>query len=286
MKHLLITSVVLALLAGLGWATSSTLAVTWAGVPLPLLLAGVAVLVNVVAFVPSFGARTEKYYDLLGSVTFLSLVATSAAVAHAQGGWSLRQWAMAAMVSVWTVRLGAFLFQRVHETGGDGRFDAIKQSASRFLLAWVLQASWCFITGLAVWVALSTPDAAGWGWTTTVGAVLWGLGFATEVVADAQKNAFRRREPKAQPWIDEGLWSRSRHPNYFGEITLWTGLFIMGAGSFSGGQWLAVLSPLWTAFLLLKVSGVPMVDARALRRWGDNADYQAYRARTRKLWPF
>jgi len=191
---------------------------------------------------------------------------------------------VAAAVILWALRLGSFLFLRIRKDGKDGRFDEIKQSPARFLVAWSLQGMWVFLTALSALIVLtaSTPD--GLMWTDALGFGMWALGFAVEVVADRQKSAFRARPESAGRWIDEGLWSRSRHPNYFGEILLWTGILVVGAGSFEGWQWLGVLSPLFVTLLLTRVSGIPMVEGRADARWGDDPAYQAYKQETPVLW--
>ena len=106
-----------------------------------------------------------------------------------------------------------------------------------------------------------------------------------EVIADRQKNQFRTRGDGQAKWIDEGLWSLSQHPNYFGEILLWAGLFVSGLHLYSGAAWLGILSPIFVYILLTRMSGIPMLRQRAEQRWGDDPDYRAYLKRTRLLLP-
>ena len=234
--------------------------------------------VNLLAFVPAYLRRTEVFYDLVGSLTYLSLVGF--ALALGESGW--RGMVLAGCVGVWAIRLGSFLFRRISRDGKDGRFDDIKQSAGRFLVAWTLQGAWALLTSLACLVLLTGGSSADPAWTD-LGFGIWLAGFAIEVVADQQKNAFRARGGGG--WIDEGLWRWCQHPNYFGEITLWTGLFIVAAGHLTGWGWLAVLSPLMVVLLLTQVSGIPMLRERADARWGDDRAYQEYRTRTPVLIP-
>jgi steroid 5-alpha reductase family enzyme len=185
-------------------------------------------------------------------------------------------------VGVWAVRLGSFLVRRIARDGKDGRFDEIKQSAPRFLGAWTLQATWVMLTlaaALGLILGGSEPQLA----LTDLGFGLWALGFGIEVVADRQKQAFRARGTGR--WIDEGLWSWCQHPNYLGEIVLWTGVFVVAAGHLRGWGWLAAISPLFVTLLLTRVSGIPMLRERGQARWGDDVDYQDYLDRTPTLIP-
>lgn len=246
---------------------------------LGVILAG-AVLLQWVAFVPAYLARTERFYDLTGSLTYLSAMAAGLALAPERG---LREWVLAGMVTVWAARLGTFLARRIHKDGKDGRFDTIKQSAPRFFVAWTLQGLWVSLTALAVLIVLTTPGDPAVGAVDVVGWTIWVAGFGLEVVADRQKSAFRARDTGR--WIDEGVWSWSRHPNYLGEIVLWVGICVSAATTFSGWRWVGVVSPVFVAFLLLRVSGIPMLERRADKRWGGDPDYEAYKERMPVLVP-
>ena len=198
----------------------------------------------------------------------------------------MRQWLLSFFVLVWALRLSSFLFRRVRRAGSDGRFDSLKTSPVRFFVPWTLQGMWVSLTLLVVLVincqAVSPPPL---GLLDLVGGLLWVLGFGLEVAADRQKSRFASRPESRGRWIDEGLWSRARHPNYLGEIMLWSGIAVIGSASLSGAEWLALVSPVFVALLLLKVSGVPLLDERAIERWGHDPDYLAYRQRTRVLLP-
>jgi steroid 5-alpha reductase family enzyme len=246
--------------------------------PKGVAVGALAVLVNWVAFVPAYLRRSERFYDLVGSLTY-GLV-TGVALGIGQPGW--RGMVAALCVGVWAVRLGSFLVRRIARDGKDGRFDEIKQSAPRFLGAWTLQATWVMLTlaaALGLILGGSEPQLA----LTDLGFGLWALGFGIEVVADRQKQAFRARGTGR--WIDEGLWSWCQHPNYLGEIVLWTGVFVVAAGHLRGWGWLAAISPLFVTLLLTRVSGIPMLRERGQARWGDDVDYQDYLDRTPTLIP-
>lgn len=245
-----------------------------------LIAAAIAMGIQWIVFIPASLYQTERFYDLVGSITFLSVVAFALYIAEVMTFW---QSLAAAMVVLWTVRLGTFLFLRVLKAGHDTRFEEIKRSPARFLVAWTLQGAWVFVTLLPTLVILfygQHLETSAW---TIVGALLWVLGFGIEVIADAQKSAFRRQEEKALPFITSGLWRYSRHPNYVGEITLWVGLFVMSVPLLQGSLWLALISPVFVYLLLAKVSGVPMLEAQAKKRWGDREDFQQYAKNTPKL---
>jgi steroid 5-alpha reductase family enzyme len=217
-KALVIVLVVVGTATGLGWLTG--------GFEL-LLLALAAFAIQWLAFAPAWLWRSERFYDLTGSLTYLALVGLALGTAEAL---SVRGLLLAACVAIWAVRLGSFLALRVYRAGHDRRFAEIKQSFPRFLVAWTLQGLWTFLTPWAVWLVLLRP-VEGLGLVDGLGFALWAAGFAIEVVADAQKSAFRRVPENAGRFIDRGLWAWSRHPNYFGEILLWVGVFVVASDS-------------------------------------------------------
>ncbi len=254
------------------------------GIPLFALAVAAAFAIQVIAFIPAMILRTERFFDLTGSLTFLAISVALVLLTPMPDALS---WILAAMVILWAARLGSFLAMRVHKAGSDGRFDEIKGSPVRFLQVWVIQGAWVSITAAAAWIAISTDAAARApiGWLTVVGIVVWLLGMTIEIVADAQKSAFRADPSNKDEFIRTGLWSRSRHPNYFGEIVIWVGVFLTAAPVLAGWQWVAILSPLFVILLLTRVSGIPLLEARAEKKWGDRADYVEYRENTPSLIP-
>lgn len=231
------------------------------------------------AFVPAYLMRSEHFYDLVGSASYI----TVAVIAWmASGNSDLRSILLLGMVSLWALRLGSFLFVRIRHQGGDRRFDSIRNDPGAFFVTWTLQGLWVSLTLLPVLIVFASPEQAV-GPVFYCGAVLWLLGFAVEGLADEQKRRFRLDKNNRQRFISTGLWAWSRHPNYFGEIVLWTGVCIAAAPIFSGWGWLGVLSPVFVIALLTRISGVPLLEASADQRWGDDPDYQAYKQRTSVL---
>jgi steroid 5-alpha reductase family enzyme len=152
-------------------------------------------------------------------------------------------------------------------------------------VAWTLQGVWCYVTLLPLLLLNSSDANPPLRWTDVVGVALWAVGFVQESVADWQKFAFKQDPTNKGKFINVGLWSLARYPNYGGEITVWTGFWLACTAVFSGGEWASVASPLFVSFLLLFVSGVPLQEAQAKARWGDDPAYQEYRRRTWLLLP-
>mmetsp|Transcript_62201 Transcript_62201/g.185286 ORF Transcript_62201/g.185286 Transcript_62201/m.185286 type:complete len:307 (+) Transcript_62201:78-998(+) len=217
---------------------------------------------------------SEKFYDASGSLTYLSLVVFALTSRREHGP---RQLVNAVLVVVWLSRLGSFLFARILKDGRDDRFTALKRNPLRFLAAWTIQALWVWLVSLPVLITVQSPrGGTGVGPLDVIGWAVWVTGFLVEVIADAQKNSFRDKAENKGRFITDGLWAYSRHPNYFGEITLWVGLCISGSSCFQGTDWLGWLSPVFTYFLLTRVSGVPMLEKKAEKEWGKSEAYQHY----------
>jgi steroid 5-alpha reductase family enzyme len=188
-------------------------------------------------------------------------------------------------VAVWAIRLGSFLFGRIRKAGKDDRFDEIKPSFIRFLNVWTIQGLWVTFTMAAALVAITTATRKELDLFAIVGFLVWIFGFAIEVVADSQKSRFSANPDNKGKFIQTGLWSRSRHPNYFGEIMLWVGIAIIALPVLQGWQWFALISPFFVTLLLTRVSGVPLLEKKADKKWGGQEDYESYKKRTPVLIP-
>ena len=242
-----------------------------------------AFLVNWIAFIPAYLNQTEKFFDLTGSITYITTMLLAFFLnPEARDARSLL---MMAVVMIWALRLGSFLFSRIQREGKDGRFDEIKPSFVRFFHVWNLQALWVTFTVIAASMTMTSMMHKPLGVWAIVGGLVWLLGFVFEVVADNQKTTFRKDPANKGKFINTGLWSRSRHPNYFGEITLWLGVMLIAVPVLQGWQWIALISPIFVTLLLTRVSGVPMLEARADEKWGGQADYEDYKKNTPVLIP-
>jgi len=279
--HVAAVPVIVLLIGGLAWAGSQESAVI-GGIPLFGFCAGFALVIQWVAFVPAYAAQTERYYDLTGSLTYLSVTAIAVGLGP---GPDIRGGLLAALVGVWAARLGTFLFRRIRADGKDRRFDAIKTSFGRFLLAWTLQGMWiCFTAGAAL-AAMTSVRSVPMGTLGWIGLLVWIIGFGIEVVSDQQKSRFRANPAHEGRFISTGLWAWSRHPNYFGEIVLWLGVALIAAPALQGWQYATLLSPVFVTILLTMGSGIPLLEERADQTWGGQVDYEEYKSSTPVLVP-
>jgi steroid 5-alpha reductase family enzyme len=286
MKNAELTTLVtlpIVVLIGLGvaWAGSQGGA-SALGVPVFALSIGLAFLIQWLAFVPAFLLQNERFFDLSGSITYISVTTLAVLLGPKVDGRSIL---LLALVAVWAARLGTFLFRRIHKAGKDARFDEIKPSFVRFLLTWTLQGLWVSLTLSAALAAITATLRKELGLFALIGLLVWGFGFAIEVAADAQKSRFRADPENKGRFIHTGLWAWSRHPNYFGEIVLWIGVAIIALPILRGWQWVTLISPIFVTVLLTRISGVPLLEKRADEKWGGQEDYEAYKTRTPVLIP-
>jgi steroid 5-alpha reductase family enzyme len=246
---------------------------------LPIYAIGVilAFVIQWIIFIPSFLAKTEKYFDLTGSITYITVMATAVILAPER---DLRSWTVLVLVSIWALRLGSFLYLRIKKAGEDRRFREIKTSFPRFLQTWTIQGLWVTFSLAAALVVVTSQQRVSLDVFYVIGLIIWLVGFAIEVVADRQKSQFRADPANEGKFIQSGLWSWSRHPNYFGEIVLWLGMMIIAVPVLQGWNWIALISPVFITILLTRISGVPMLERRADEKWGGQEDYEAYKRNT------
>lgn len=282
-ERLAVASIPLTLVVGsvVGWAGSTGGGVI-SGFPVFALLYAMVFLIQWIAFVPSFFLGSERFFDITGSLTYIAAASTAVAWSHPVDA---RSGLLLGLVVVWASRLGVFLLERVLRTGKDDRFARIKRSFPRLLLAWTLQGLWVSLTLAAALAAVTTDVRRPLGILSFVGLALWVFGFGFEVLADSQKRRYRSDPVSSGEFIRSGLWRWSRHPNYFGEILLWTGIAVIAAPVLRGWQFATLVSPFFVALLLTRISGIPVLEKRADEKWGGRADYEGYKRRTPVLIP-
>lgn len=266
--------------------------ISWAGsdggdrvgaTPIFALCGALAFAINWLAFIPSALARTERYYDLVGGITYITITAVAVLLS---GELDLRATLATAMVIAWSLRLATFLFLRISGSGHDSRFDEIKNRPLRFFMAWTIQGLWVLLTAATALAIITGGVRVPLGTIGSAGIAVWTIGMLIEIVADRQKSSFKADPENEGKFIKVGLWAWSRHPNYFGEIVLWTGMAIMAVPVLEGWQWATLISPVFVAFLLIRVSGIPLLEAKADKRWGGGEDYEEYKRRTPVLIPW
>lgn len=281
LKTSLLLILVVATTLLIAWLANPAEQMSW-GLPRMPLLALLVFAVQWLGFIHAWLNHTERYYDLIGSLSYIAIVLVAVTLGPET---SVAQIIIAGAVIIWALRLGSFLFLRIRDVGEDQRFRHIKTSAPRFLFAWTLQGAWIAITSVAAVAVLTSPSGTGIDVVFGAGLLLWIAGFVIEVVADAQKSTFRKNPAYQDMFISSGLWRYCRHPNYLGEIALWVGVAVMAMPFISDWQWVVMLSPLFVFLLLTRVSGIPALALRGQKRWGDNPDYQQYVRDTPLLLP-
>ena len=234
-------------------------------------------------FIPSYIFETEHYFDLTGSLTYVSV--TLLAILFTVD-ISLRDILLVLFVWIWAFRLGSFLFIRVKKAGSDGRFDLMKKDFWWFLMTWTIQGLWVFLTLAMALAAITSESKMAIDIFAVVGTLIWIFGFSIEVVADQQKTNFKDDPDNKDKFITVGLWSWSRHPNYFGEMVLWIGIAVIAFPVLIGWQLVALISPIFVIFLLTRISGITMLESRGYKKWKDDPAYIDYLERTSVLVPF
>ena len=271
--------IVLVIAAGIALAGSQGGVLAF-GIPLFALCVAVAFIIQWIVFVHAYINQTEAFFDLTGSITYITVVLLAVFLSPTADA---RSWLLLGMVAIWAIRLGTFLFMRIRAAGEDRRFRELKTSFARFLVTWTLQGLWVSLSLAAALAAITSEVKVELGIYALTGFIVWLVGFGIEVIADRQKNLFRNDPQNEGKFIQSGLWSWSRHPNYFGEIVLWIGVAIIALPVLRGWQWMTLISPIFVFFLLTRISGVPMLEERADEKWGGQEDYEAYKARTSEL---
>ena len=242
-----------------------------------------AFLIQWVAYIPAYIFQTEKFYDLTGSLSYLTVIWFVFFSSNNLSGLNIHNLIVVTLISIWAIRLGTFLFGRIHKDGEDKRFRTIKTSASQFFMTWTLQGMWVSICTMCAITAISSSQGIIANALFYLGLAFFIVGFAIEVVSDQQKSAFRAVPENKEKFITSGLWSKSQHPNYFGEILLWSAIALLSISSLNGTQYLTLISPVFTYVLLVYISGVRMLDDMGNKKWGHLEEYKEYKRNTPTL---
>ncbi len=231
-------------------------------------------------FIPAYVFKTEKFYDLTGTISYISIV-LFVLLSSTDGIINLGNMIVSSLIIIWTLRLGMFLFTRIKKAGEDKRFREIKKSFSWFFMAFTISGMWvsictiCALTGISNGIELTG--------VTYIGVIIFIIGFALEIISDNQKTNFRKIEYNKDKFITTGLWKYSRHPNYLGEIVLWTGVAIISYSSLEVYQMFTLVSPIFTYLLLVNVSGINLLEKSGEKKWGHLDSYKSYKENTPRL---
>ena len=240
-----------------------------------------AFIIQWVLFIPAYLLQTEKFFDISGSITYISVVIYCFLNNYDPLFVNIGNIILSIIVIIWALRLGSFLFIRIKKAGEDIRFREIKKSPSRFFMTWTLQGMWvslcsaCALTGIAKGIIINSYFY--------FGLAVFLIGFIIEIIADNQKTKFRSDPENKDKFIDSGLWKFSRHPNYMGEILLWSGISIISLSSLEGMELATLISPLFTYLLLVYVSGIRILEHNGDKKWGHLDSYKSYKKNTPRL---
>ena len=240
--------------------------------------------IHILLFLPSFILKTEKYFDITGTIAYVSIIIyVIFEFKRANVTISFQSIVISAMVLIWALRLGIFLFIRIFKFKNDSRFDDAKKSFFKFLRFWMISVLWVFLTTINAITLIINNQNGDLFSSLTIGIFVWVIGFLIEFIADLQKYNFRKKQK--HDFIDTGIWKYSQHPNYFGEITMWIGIAIISLTNLIGVQFFTLISPIFVYLLLTKVSGINLLDASAKIKWGKDQRYIEYINTTPKLIP-
>ncbi|MDB9884910.1 DUF1295 domain-containing protein [Candidatus Marinimicrobia bacterium] len=256
--------------------------------PISIICMALSFIIHWLVFIPSFFYKTEKFYDITGTVAYMSILITTAYLLSIIKNEVvlLRSILSIIFVMIWAIRLGAFLFTRVIKVGEDKRFEDAKKSFSKFLMFFNISALWVFLTIVNVLTMIINNSDSITDIFFIIGFSIAIIGLIIEVVADRQKRKFRMNISNKGEFIKSGLWSISRHPNYFGEILIWLGISFSTLPILSGWQFITLISPIFVILLLTKVSGINLLETVADEKWGLDKNYQDYKEKTSVLIPF
>ena len=281
-------SLICVLIAFLVSLASSQNGVSYNNYPISIICMALSFIIHWLVFIPSYFYKTEKFYDITGTVAYLSILLTTAYLINLVNdeGILLRSIISIIFVMIWAIRLGIFLFKRVIKVGEDKRFEHAKKSFSKFLMFFNISALWVFLTIVNVLTMIINNSDSVTDLFFIIGVSIAIIGFIIEVVADMQKRIFRTNISNKGQFISSGLWSISRHPNYFGEMMIWVGMSVVTIPILIGWQFITLISPIFVIFLLTKVSGINLLEASANDKWGADKNYQDYKDKTSVLIPF
>lgn len=238
--------------------------------------------INMIMFIPAYFLQTDKLTDISYSITFIIISLASFLYSKI----SLSSWLLLIMLLLWSLRLGIYLLYRIRKIGHDRRFNIMRKNFLKFLMFWVLQGFTVWIVMLPSILFFQAPEHH-LSWLSGLGFLMWGSGLIIETIADQQKSRFYDNPNNRGTWLDSGLWHYSRHPNYFGEILIWLGVYVYTLNSLNGSHMLyAAISPLFISIMLIFISGIPLLEKSADAKFGQDPNYQRYKKNTSCLIPW
>ncbi|MFA5745546.1 MAG: DUF1295 domain-containing protein [archaeon] len=240
----------------------------------------ISLIIQMILFIPAFLFKTDKLTDLSYSLSFVIL----AFFAFFSSTHDAVRIILLLMILLWALRLGSYLFYRINKIGRDTRFDDIRNNFFKFFMFWFLQGVSVFVIMINSLFIFSSNSNSNFNYLSLIGVAIWALGLSIEAISDIQK--FNFKQNNKDKWINSGLWTYARHPNYFGEMLCWAGIFIYTAFYLNSITLIySVISPLFIIFLLLFVTGIPTLEKKYDAQFKDNKEYLLYKKKTNLLLP-
>ncbi|KZV56494.1 hypothetical protein F511_22302 [Dorcoceras hygrometricum] len=224
--------------------------------------------------------KIDKLTDFAGSTNFVVLAVLTLVV---KGSWHFRQVVLSLLVIIWGLRLGVFLLMRILQWGEDRRFDEMRTNFGKLAFFWIFQALWVWTVSLPLTVVNSSNRNPSVQSRDIIGWIMWSIGIFVEATADQQKLLFKNNQENRGRWCNVGLWKYSRHPNYFGEILLWWGIFVAATPVLKNAEWLVILGPIFLTLLILFLSGIPLLEKSSDLKYGNTSEYIHYKRTTSPL---
>ena len=279
-KYLLSTIIILSVILFVSFLISLE-SIRVNDIPIVFIFAITILSLNSVFFIHSYFFKSDIFFDLVGSFSFLSIGIASLLLLP---DIDANQILIFFLLVFWSLRLGPFLFLRRIGAGNDERLSEYFKSPISLYFLWCMNSLWVFFTSLSMIIIFSSKTTYDFGLLQWLGLIIWVFGYIIEVISDSQKNKFNKTNKGK--FINIGLWKYIRHPNYLGEIIIWFGIFVISLnyiGSFS--SMLSILSPIFVYILLRYLSGVPQLEKRGDQKWGDLKEYVKYKEKTGIIFP-
>ena len=279
-KYLLSTIIILSVILFVSFLISLE-SIRVNDIPIVFIFAISILSLNSVFFIHSYFFKSDIFFDLVGSFSFLSIGIASLLLLP---DIDANQILIFFLLVFWSLRLGPFLFLRRIGAGNDERLSEYFKSPISLYFLWCMNSLWVFFTSLSMIIIFSSKTPYDFGLLQWLGLIIWVFGYIIEVISDSQKNKFNKTNKGK--FINIGLWKYIRHPNYLGEIIIWFGIFVISLnyiGSFS--SMLSILSPIFVYILLRYLSGVPQLEKRGDQKWGHLKEYVKYKEKTGIIFP-
>lgn len=232
-------------------------------------------------FLVAWVSRRNDLADIAWGIGFIVVTLFSL---QQFGSFTPLQTLLAVVVTLWGVRLALHIGTRFAKKE-DFRYANWRKEWGKWVVlrsygqVFLLQGCILLVVATPMMIANTTDTSNSLAWNSLLGLVIWALGFFFEAIGDLQLRLFIKNPNNKGKIMTEGLWQYTRHPNYFGEVTQWWGVFVMMVHLPFG--WLGIVGPLMISFMILKVSGIPMLE----KKYDDNAEFQMYKKQTSAFFP-